>query len=378
MDFSWTEAQEALYKQILDFARDTLNRTGQEHTLFSKDHWSLTGREGLPGLSIPPEYGGRGFKSLDTAHLVEAFGRGCHDMGLVFSVAAHLFACAMPIVEFGSPEIKARVLPNLAQAEWVGANAITEPEAGSDVFALKTTAVRDGSDYLLSGVKSYVTNGPIADLFVVYATTNPANGYLGISGFIVEKDRPGLRLGQQISKMGVTSTPACPVYLEECRVPATNRLGAEGQGALIFKSSMQWERACLFAAYLGMLDRQLEQTVAYARTRRQFGKSIGKNQAISHRVADMKLRLEAARLLLYRACWLFDQGKFSILDISLAKLAVSEAAVQSSLDAIQIHGSTGFNTEAGLERMLRDAIPSRIFSGTSEMQRDIIARELGL
>jgi len=230
----------------------------------------------------------------------------------------------------------------------------------------------------LTGTKSYASNGPIADLLIVYASTNPAHGYLGITAFIVKRNAQGLTIGEPFSKMGLTSTPACQVYLNECRVPATNRLGREGQGAHIFKRSMQWERACLFASYVGMMERQLEQATAYAQERRQFGKSIGKNQAIAHRLANMKLRLDASRLLLYRACWLLDQGKDATLAISLAKLAVSEAAIQGGLDAIQIHGAIGFGCESGIERMLRDAIPGTIFSGTSEIQRDIIANELGL
>jgi alkylation response protein AidB-like acyl-CoA dehydrogenase len=178
--------------------------------------------------------------------------------------------------------------------------------------------------------------------------------------------------------MGLTSTPACQVTFKDCQVPVANRLGKEGQGSQIFKRSMQWERSCLFAAYIGQMERQLERTLAYAKLRRQFGKPIGKHQAIAHRLADMKLRLEMVRLLLYRACWLFDQGKDATLAISLAKLAISEAAVQGGLDAIRIHGSVGLGHEYGIESMLRDAIPSTIFSGTSEMQRDIICSELGL
>ena len=178
--------------------------------------------------------------------------------------------------------------------------------------------------------------------------------------------------------MGLTSTPACRISFDACRVPIANRIGKEGQGSQIFKQSMQWERSCLFAGYLGQMERQLERTITYAKKRRQFGKPLGKHQAIAHRVADMKVRLEAARLLLYRACWRFDQGQDALLDISLAKLAVSQAAVKGGLDAIHIHGSAGINCEDGIEQMLRDAIPSTIFSGTAEMQRDIIANELGL
>jgi alkylation response protein AidB-like acyl-CoA dehydrogenase len=212
----------------------------------------------------------------------------------------------------------------------------------------------------------------------VYGTTNPAHGYLGITAFVVEKDTPGVIIGEPFHKMSLKSTPACCITFQGCRVPIVNRIGNEGQGSLIFKYSMQWERSCLFAAYIGQMERQLERTLSYARQRRQFGKALGNHQAIAHRLAEMKLRLEASRLLLYRACWRFDQGQDALLDIALSKLAVSEAAILGGLDAMHIHGSLGINSEYGIGTMLCDALPSTIFSGTSEMQHDIIASELGL
>lgn len=381
MDFSWTKTQNELYEKVLTLTKEKLNSSSKEREFdysFNSKTWYLFGELGIPGLCVPEEYGGMNLDALTTAHVIEALGRGCEDMGMVFSVSAHLFACVMPILEHGNELLKQQMLPKLCSGEWIGANAITEKEAGSDVFALKTKAIRDGDSYVLTGIKNYVTNGPIADAIVVYASTNPAYGYLGVTAFVIEKNTPGLIIGQPFSKMGLKSAPASSIYFEDCRIPESNRLGNEGQGARIFQSSMQWERACLFAAYIGMMDRQLEQAISYARSRRQFGKAICKNQAISHRIADMKLRLESARLLLYRACWLFERGENSVLDVSMSKLAISEAAIQSSLDTIQIHGGIGFMSEFGIERGLRDAIPSTIFSGTSEMQRDLIARELGL
>jgi len=377
MDFSWSQEQNDLYRDTLLYVQDKLN-SEEAGQVWTRAQWRICGDLGLLGLSVPTCYGGRGYSALTTARAIEAFGRGHEDMGLVFSAAAHLFACAMPIAEYGSEAMKDKLLPRLCSGEWIGANAITEKDAGSDIFALKSRAVRDGDSYILTGTKSYVSNGPVADLFVVYASTNPSHGYLGITGFVIEKGTPGLVLSEPFRKMGLVSTPACRLSLNECHVPVAHRLGKEGQGAQVFKKSMQWERACLFSSYLGQMERQLELAITYAQKRRQFGKPIGKNQAIAHRLVDMKLRLEAARLLLYRACWLFDQGNESMLDISLSKLAVSEAAIQGGLDAIRIHGSYGYNGEYGIERMLRDAIPSAIFSGTSEMHRDIIAGELGL
>ena len=278
----------------------------------------------------------------------------------------------------GSAHLKSSVLPQLASGEYLGANAISETDAGSDVFALKTRAVRDGADYVVTGVKNYVTNGPIADIFLVYAFTEPSHGYLGVSAFAIPRQSPGLVVGGRFEKVGLRSAPMSSIYLENCRVPASHLVGEEGQGALIFKASMLWERACLFAAYLGMMDRQLEETIAFAKARRQFGKPIGQYQAVSHRISEMKLRLESARLLLHRACWLKDREVNSSLAISLAKLAISEAAVQSGIDAIRVHGGAGVVAETGVAQGLLDSLPSLIFSGTSDIQRELIARELGL
>lgn len=386
MDFSWTQKQDELYEQILPQVQNKLGRgeisSEQEayktYGYWTRAQWLQCGELNLLGLSVPTSYGGCGYDAQTTAHALEAFGRGCEDMGLVFSASAHLLACAMPIVEYGDDAIKARFVPSLCSGELIGANAITEDEAGSDVFALKTRATREGNVYILDGQKSYVSNGPVADIFVVYAVTNPSHGYLGITAFVVEKSTPGLLIGEPFQKIGLTSTPACRIAFDACRVPATHRLGKEGQGSQIFKGSMQWERSCLFAAYLGQMERQLEQTIAYAKARYQFGKSLAKHQAVAHRIAEMKQRLEAARLLLYRACWRFDRGENALEDIAMSKLTVSQAAVLGALDAIHIHGSTGINSEHGIEQMLRDALPATLFSGTDEMQLDIIANELGL
>jgi alkylation response protein AidB-like acyl-CoA dehydrogenase len=381
MHFSPTAEQDRLYDEARQFAAQRINpaieaRAGRPY--FGADEWRLCGELGLLGACVPEEHGGRGHDALTVARIVEGFARGCSDTGLVFAACAHLFAVAMPIAEHGGADLRERVLPRLASGEWVGANAITEAEAGSDVFALQTTAVRDGEEYVLTGGKSFVTNGPVGDCFLVYASTEPAHGYLGITAFVVEGDAPGLVRGEHFDKIGLTGAPVCEIALEDCRVPAVNRLGEEGAGAAIFSSSMSWERACLFAQYLGVMDRQLEDVVAHAKARRQFGKPIGRHQAIAHRAADMKLRLDAARLLLHRACWMKSQGQECGLEISLAKLAISEAAVRSGLDAIQIFGGLGIRTESGVATGLLDAIPSTIFSGTSEIQRDLVARGLGL
>lgn len=381
MEFGWTQQQTELYDNVLVFAREALNDDvagrDRDHR-FPRAEWDKCGEMGLAGLSVAEEYGGMGLDAVTTSRVVEALGRGCEDAGLCFSLTAHLFACVMPIFEHGNEALKKRVVPDLCSGAKIGANAITEAEAGSDVFALRTTAKRDGDHYILDGAKSYVTNGPVADVFLVYATTNKAFGYMGITGFVVDRDTPGLVVGKGFEKMGLRSSPISQIYLEECRVPAENIVGREGQGGHIFESSMHWERACLFAAYLGGMERQLETVIEYAKERKQSGQAIGKYQAVSHRIVDMRMRLDAARLLLYRACWMRDRGEKATAEIAMAKIATSEAAIQSSLDAVLLHGGIGVIGEYNLERMLRDAVPSAIFSGTSEIQRNLIAAALGL
>jgi alkylation response protein AidB-like acyl-CoA dehydrogenase len=374
VDFAWTATQTDLYDRALAFARAQLGAVGA----FDREAFRRCGEFGLLGLCVPAEHGGLGLDAVTTARVVEAFGRGSPNAGLIFAACAHLFAATMPVAEHGAPELQRAVLPRLCTGEWVGANAITEAEAGSDVFALRTRATRAGDDYVLTGAKTYVTNGPVADAFVVYATMDPAHGFLGVTAFLIERGAPGLTLGAPFEKTGLTGALIGALYLDECRVPARQRLGAEGQGAAVFRASMLWERACLFALYVGAMERQLEEVIAHARQRRQFGRAIGKHQAIAHRIADMRLRLEAARLLLYQACWTKDRGLDPTVAISMAKLAISEAAVQSGLDAVRIFGGAGVMAETGVARGLDDALPGTIFSGTSEIQRDLIARGLGL
>lgn len=376
MDFSLTPEQQALYAAAERFAQETLEPLARAGDL--RGALRAAGAFGLLGACVPEAFGGGGLGALDTALTFEAMGEGCSDAGVIFAAAAHLFAAVMPIVEFGGDELKARLLPRLCTGELLGANAITEDVAGSDAFAMRTRVEQDGGDYLLTGAKSYVTNAPQADVFVTYGTMNPAHGHLGIVGLVVPRESAGVSVGAPFEKMGLESAPIGSVYFEAVRVPASARLGGEGEGAQVFTRSMQWERACLFGLYLGVMERQLEQVVQHVKSRRQFGKPLGKQQAVAHRVADMQLRLESARLLLYRACWKLDRGEDATREVAMAKLATSEAAVASSLDAIQLHGGSGVIEEVGLARMLRDAIPSTIFSGTSEIQRNLIAWGLGL
>jgi hypothetical protein len=281
-------------------------------------------------------------------------------------------------VTFGTEEQKRQYLPGLCDGSLIGVQAMSEPGSGSDAFSLSTRAERRGDRYVLNGSKTFITNAPVADLFVVFATTDRARGFAAISVFLVERGSSGLSLGRPLQKMGLRTSPMSEVFLDDCEVPVDNLLGRPGVGMALFNSAIDWERACILAGSVGTMQRQLEESIAYARERTQFGQPIGKFQAVSHRIVDMKMRLETARLLLYRLAWRKGRGRTSPMESALVKLYVSEAFVRSSLDALQIRGGYGYMTEFEVERDVRDAIGSRLYSGTSEIQRNIIAGSLGL
>jgi alkylation response protein AidB-like acyl-CoA dehydrogenase len=382
MEFSLSDEQKLLRQQIVQFAQKELNPGAAERDhdqVFPRELWLKCGELGLQGLPVPEEYGGGGLDPLSTAIALDALGYGCHDGGLVFSICAHLLPCVVPIWKYGSEEQKRRYLPDLCNGKLVAVNAMSEPDSGSDAFAMRTRAERDGDGYRLNGTKTFSSNGPVADLAVVFAVTDQAKGYHGgVSAFLVEKGTPGFRSGRKFAKLGLRSSPMGELVFEDVRVPAGALLGAPGAGSTLFTHSMDWERTCLFATNVGAMERLLERSVEYARTRVQFGQAIGKFQAVSHRIADMKVRLEAARLLVYKAAWELERSRNAMLSASVAKLFVSEALVETALGAVQVLGGYGFMTEYEVERPLRDAVGSTIYSGTSEMQRNIIARWLGL
>lgn len=378
MDFDLSEAQRRRCEEVLAGVRRLAPSLTEARVPFSRAEWLEAARLGMTGLCLPAEYGGGGLGALDTALCLEAFTEGGADTGLAFAASAHLLACAVPIRDYAMEPVRAELLAGMAGGELVAANAMTEDGAGSDVGTLATTIVRDGDDYVLDGAKSFVSNASAADVFVVYGTSDRDAGFLGQTALAVPRNLPGIKVGEPFTKMGLHACPAGRVEFSGCRVPARYRMGAEGQGSAIFKHSMTWERNCLFAIYLGQMRRQLDDCVTHAKRRRQFGRSIGSFQAVSHRIATMTQRLESARLLLYRACWLLDQGRQDAQATALSKLAVSEAAVANSLDAIQIFGGPGYLAGAGSEAQLRDSVPSVIFSGTSDIQREIIANGAGL
>lgn len=381
MDFSLSAEQREIKEAAVAFAQATLNQGLAEREAsgeFPVEAWQACARFGIQGLPIPAELGGGGSDILTTVLVMEALGYGCQDNGLIFSLNAQMWSIELPLVKFGTPQQQQAYLPGLVSGDLIGVHAMTEPESGSDAFSMRTRVERAGDDYLLNGTKLYITNAPVADVVLVFAAHPGRPRQAGISAFLVDKGTPGFTVSRSLEKMGLRTSPMGEVVLADCLVPAGKRLGPEGAGTAIFNSSMGWERSCILASALGAMQRQLETCVSYARTRRQFGQAIGKFQGVADKVADMYLRLEAARLLVYQAAWLAQQGKSAAAEAAAAKLFTSEAWVQSSLDAIQIHGAYGYMKEAGIERDLRDAVAGTIYSGTSEIQRVILSAMLGL
>jgi hypothetical protein len=380
VDFEPSGEQRALCAAVEAFGRSLNDGLAESDRrgVFDRARWRRCAEFGIPGLPVPPELGGTGQSLTTTLLAMESLGRGCRDNGLVFSLNAQMWAVQLPILHFGTEAQRREHLPALCRGDRIGAHAITEPGSGSDALSMACRARRDGDGYVLDGVKTFVTNAPVADVILVFATVAPEARFAGITGFLVERGTPGLTLSDPISKMGLRTSPMGEVVLEGCRVPATSRLGAEGAGVRIFSSAMEWERACIFASHLGAMDRLLADTIAYARARRQFGEPISRFAPVADAIVDMKVSIEAGRLLLYRVGARKDAGEDATLDAALAKLFVSEAHVRQALAALRIHGGYGYTTEFGIERELRDAIPGTLYSGTSEMQRKIVARLLGL
>jgi L-prolyl-PCP dehydrogenase len=381
VNFDLTREQEEFRDGAIRFAREALNENVIERdrdAILSRELLKKCGEFGLQGATFPARYGGRDLDIVSTVALMEGLGYGCRDAGLIFALNGQMWTVQMPLLKFGSDEQKDRYLAGLCKGDVIGANAVSEPGSGSDAFSLTTTATREGDHYVLNGAKTFSTLAPMADVFLVYATVDRRKGFMGITAFLVDVGTPGLTIGPAIEKMGLRTAPFGELRFSECRVPAASRLGREGNGAAIFEHSIEWERACILASVLGAMKRQLEQCIAYSKQRRQFGRPIGKNQSIANKIVDMALRLETGRLLLYKAASAKRARGKAAVDVAMAKLYVSESWVKSCLDAVQIHGGYGYTTACEVERDLRDSIGGTLYSGTSEIQRNIIATFLGL
>ena len=377
----WSDEQKKLHDAAIAFAQTSLASdmvARDRDTHFDRDAWRRCAEFGVLGMPIPEEYGGLGLGLSELLAVMEGLGQGTRDQGLLFSLNAHLWTNSIPILLYGTEAQRRKYLPALCDGTLVGANAASEPDAGSDIFSMRTRARREGSHYVVNGTKTFVTNAPVADVFVAYATVNPSLGAMGITGFIVERGTLGLTVSRKLEKMGLRTSPMAEVIFDDCRVPVDQRLGREGRGVEVFESSMEWERGCILASCLGVMRRQLQECVEHARSRKQFGKPIGKFQSVANRLVDMKVRLETCRPLVYRIGALKDAKQDATMEAAVAKLYVSESFVKSCLDAIQIFGGYGYMTEQQIERDLRDSVAATLYSGTSEIQRNIIARGLGL
>jgi alkylation response protein AidB-like acyl-CoA dehydrogenase len=375
-----TPEQAEFYDSVCRFAQslpdDVREREPTEQ--FSRETWNRCAAFGIQGMPVPDELGGGGQDVVGTMLGLEALGYGYRDNGLIFSINAHMWTSEIPIWTYGTPEQKDRWLAGLCDGTFIGCHTITEPEAGSDAFSMKSTARKVDGGYVVNGRKTFISNAPVADLFIVFAREGEGIGPFGISAFLVEKGTPGLALGKPMEKMGLRTSPMAEVFLDDLFVPDSAMLGGHGQGGEIFTTSMRWERACIMASQVGLMRRTMDTCVKYARQRKQFGKPIAKFESISDKIANMKISVDAARALVLRVGWLMDHGQQAMAEAAVAKAYVAEACVRLHLDAIQIHGGYGYMAEFEIERDLRDALGGTIYSGTTEIQRRIIARSLGL
>jgi len=379
VDFSWTEEELRLRQGAREFASARLAEGVPQRdrdSTFSRELWNACAEFGLQGLLTADASNGGGANLLSAVAILEGIGYGARDNGLVFSVVAHAASCVEPLATFGSEAQRREWLPRLADGTLIGATGITEPDSGSSALTLATTAVQDGAEWVLNGSKTFVTNAPVADLFVLYARSG--QGFGGLSCFVVPRETAGLTIGPPVEKMGLRTSPMALIYLDDCRVPSSSLVGGIGWGAMIFSRTMEVERLLVMAPAIGVMERLLEGCVLHARQRTPGGTPIGKYQAIAHRIADMELQLEGARLLLYRAAWQRAHRGAATRESALAKLAVSEAYVELCRSAMQIYGGYGYTAEYEIERQLRDALAATLYVGTSEIQRNLVAGLRGL
>jgi len=385
MNFSLTDKQIGLVKSAKQFATENLGKNLIERdargALDKNDwieDWLKVADFGVMAMNIPQQYGGTELDTLSSVLMMEAIGYGCGDNGLTLGLTGQLWAVQEPIVSFGSEEQKQKYLPKMASGEIIGVHAMTELESGSDAFSLKTSAEACDGGYILNGSKVFIGLGPACDMALVFAVTDPSCGHWGISAFLVDADTPGFTRCEPQQKMGLKTAPTGEIKFENCRIDKSSLLGTEGAGFSIFQSTILWERSFILVGHLGTMHKQLDECVAYAKQRKVFGQPIGNFQSISNRIAEMKMRLDTSKLLTYRCADLLDKKACTAVEASMANLHVSEAFVESSLEAIRIFGGKGYMTEHGVERNLRDAIGGVLYSGTSDIQRQVIAKLIGL
>ncbi|WP_126428942.1 acyl-CoA dehydrogenase [Brevibacillus marinus] len=377
MDLRFTEEQELLRRMVRDFAQREIApfvAVMEETEQFPRAIVRKMGEMGLLGIPISEEWGGIGADFVSYILTIHEISKVSAALGVILSV--HTSVGTNPILYFGSEEQKRRYLPKLASGQFLGAFALTEAHAGSDAARIRTTAVRQGDEYVLNGSKLFITNGGEADTYITFAVTDPAKGKRGISAFIVEKETPGLMIGKKEKKMGLNGSSTTELVFEQARVPAENLLGAEGEGFTIAMANLDVGRIGIAAQALGIAEAAVEYAVRYARERKQFGQPIAKQQAVAFKLADMATLAEAARLLVYHAAWLHGSGRPCGKEASMAKRFASDAAMKITTEAIQVLGGYGYTREYPVERLFRDAKVTQIYEGTNEIQRLVTAKHL--
>lgn len=376
MNLGFTEEQQMMRDMVRNFAKTEIEPfiPRMEAGEFPRPIIRKMGELGLMGITVPEEYGGAGMDFVSYISAIHELSKVSAVIGVILSV--HTSVGTNPIMYFGNDEQKNRYLPKLASGEYLGAFCLTEASSGSDAGSLKTRAVRKEDHYVLNGSKMFITNGGEADVYIVFASTDPSNGTYGISAFIVDKDTPGLIIGKDEMKMGLHGSRTVELSFDNMNVPVENRLGEEGEGFKIAMANLDVGRIGIAAQALGIAEASLEAAIGYAKERVQFGKPIATQQGVGFKLADMATAVEAARLLVYRAAQLRAEGKPCGKEASMAKLFASKAAVEGSIEAVQVFGGYGYTEDYPVERYFRDAKVTEIYEGTSEIQRIVISKHL--
>jgi alkylation response protein AidB-like acyl-CoA dehydrogenase len=370
LDFSISEEQIMLKNEIINFAKNHLNDNKYIET-FSRNMWEEISSLGLLGITVSEQYGGLGESYLTAALMFEGLGYACKNNGFIFVINNHIWVSQNLIYLYGNQDLKEKYLKKMVSGEKIGAIAITEAEAGSDALSMTTRGEDRGDYYALTGNKMFISNGPIADIFIVFAVTGEG-AFKRYTAFVVEKGFEGLRVCEDIAKMGLGACPTSEIVLDNCIVPKENILGRFNMGANIMTSALEWERCYEFAPHVGVMQRIMEKCLEHTNSRKQFNRLIGENQSISHKIADMQISIELSRLMLYKIAWLKDQGKSAFIESSIFKTYVSEHYIKTCRDALQIFGAYGYTKDYEIERELRDALACSIYSGTNEMQKNTI------
>ncbi|WP_442600825.1 acyl-CoA dehydrogenase [Paenibacillus sp. KN14-4R] len=377
MNFQLSDEQLMLCKMIREFAIHEVEPTAIERD--ETERWDMTiwkkmADLGLTGIPWPEKYGGAGADYMSYVLAVEELSKIDASVGVTLS--AHCSLASWPVYQYGTEDQKQKYLRPMAEGKWMGAYCLTETGSGSDASNMKTTAALLGDEWVLNGTKIFITNGGHADVFIVFAQTEPALQHKGITAFIVEKDTPGLTIGKKEKKMGIRSSSTTQVIFEDCKVPKANMLGQLGEGFKIAMKTLDGGRSGIAAQAVGIAQGAFDLAIKYALQRVQFGKPISKMQAIQFKLADMATKIEAARLLTYQAAWREDQGLAYGCSSAMSKLFASDTAMEVTTEAVQILGGYGYIREYGVERFMRDAKITQIYEGTNEIQRLVISGHL--